>query len=332
MSGWKLKEGKLNTERISEEKYWSLFNYVFSDGSKKRNTYKFGLIKAIMDSLFGAEMVNDMLYISYTVLFEKFAANYWNLIVKYHLKQMRKDGKSELSKIEQIFYSEVVSNSIVGELEFDALEEELRKNIIMRVMNACKKYVIGALYEDMSGFLYEFSLLGTGIYVSCDAYMFMSKFKMELEKLNYYAWAKFLEQVNDDDVLCRVLDKLELATPRRKDLSIYRRILEKEFEEETCFYCGKKLKQAVHVDHFVPWSFLKEDVLWNFVLSCQTCNVKKSNRVPRVEYLCRLTARNREISIRSKNIILIEKQFGKYNERRLERMWEYAKHAGLKEW
>ena len=64
--------------------------------------------------------------------------------------------------------------------------------------------------------------------------------KAELEKLNYYSWAKFLEQVNDDNSLIRVIDKLELATPRRENLSVYREILRKEFEEDTCFYCAKK--------------------------------------------------------------------------------------------
>ena len=57
MAGWNLTEGKLNRETISEEKYWSLFNFVFSDGSSKRNTYKFGLIKSIMDSLFSTTVM-----------------------------------------------------------------------------------------------------------------------------------------------------------------------------------------------------------------------------------------------------------------------------------
>lgn len=68
----------------------------------------------------------------------------------------------------------------------------------------------------------------------------MLKYKYELEKLNYYSCARFLEQINDDNALIRVIEKLELATPKRGDLSIYRDILRKEFEENTCFYCGKK--------------------------------------------------------------------------------------------
>lgn len=58
---------------------------------------------------------------------------------------------------------------------------------------------------------------------------FMLKYKCEIENLNYYAWAKFLEKINSDNVLVRVIDKLELATPKRNNLTVYREILRKEF-------------------------------------------------------------------------------------------------------
>jgi len=54
MSGWNLKNGELNISQVSEDEYWSLFNFVFSDACMKRNTYKFGLIKSIMDNLFNS--------------------------------------------------------------------------------------------------------------------------------------------------------------------------------------------------------------------------------------------------------------------------------------
>ena len=66
----------------------------------------------------------------------------------------------------------------------------------------------------------------------------------------------------------KVLDKLDNATPRRNDLSVYQEVLYREFQEKNCFYCGKKLNNKIHVDHFIPWSFIKTDNLWNFVLAC----------------------------------------------------------------
>ncbi len=37
---------------VSEDRIWSLFNYVFSNSSRKRNTYKFGLVKSLLDNVF----------------------------------------------------------------------------------------------------------------------------------------------------------------------------------------------------------------------------------------------------------------------------------------
>ena len=45
MAGWDLKCGLITKYDLDEEYIWSLFNYVFSDECRKRNTYKFGLIK-----------------------------------------------------------------------------------------------------------------------------------------------------------------------------------------------------------------------------------------------------------------------------------------------
>lgn len=161
------------------------------------------------------------------------------------------------------------------------------------------------------------------------AYEFMLKYKPEIEQLNYYAWAKFLEKVNSDDVLVRVLGKLELATPRRTDLSIYRKILQEEFEDNTCFYCGCKLKNTSHVDHVIPWSFIKEDHLWNFVLACPSCNTRKNNKLPTKSGLSKVIVRNDQlIKIGSPKI---ELAFKGYSPDLLWRIWEYAKLSGIKE-
>lgn len=45
MAGWNLKSGPIAESNASKDKYWTLFNFVFFASSKKRNTYKFGLIK-----------------------------------------------------------------------------------------------------------------------------------------------------------------------------------------------------------------------------------------------------------------------------------------------
>ena len=102
MPGWNLREGILVTENVSDDEYWSLLNYVFSDACRKTNTYKFGLIKSIYDQIYDMYDEGTGYYISYEKLFAKFAENYWNLVNRYKLRQMSYNGKSEYSKIELI--------------------------------------------------------------------------------------------------------------------------------------------------------------------------------------------------------------------------------------
>lgn len=61
-----------------------------------------------------------------------------------------------------------------------------------------------------------------------------------------------------------------------------------EFNQTKCFYCGRELRNASGssspVDHFIPWNFVKDDKLWNFVLACPHCNSLKSNILPDRQY------------------------------------------------
>lgn len=330
MAGWNLKNGVITEYALSEDRIWSLFNYVFSDSCRKRNTYKFGLIKALLDNLFNGTPQEKGVYFFYEDLFGKFAENYWNLVVKYDLRQMRPDGKSKISKVENILKEAIKNDGVIASLEYDALDAITKENIAKIVTKECKTCVVGALYKDFDETIYEFDLSSPGLLLNHCVYEFMQKYKMEIEKLNYYSWAKFLEQVNDSAALVRVIDKLEMATPRRKDLSIYRELLYKEFEENTCFYCGRKLQRKIHVDHFIPWSFVKDDKIWNFVLSCPSCNIKKKDKVAPFEYIIRVENRNKHLIL--ENNRKIQKDFDGYNDGLLGRMWNYAKLSGLKEY
>ena len=112
---------------------------------------------------------------------------------------------------------------------------------------------------------------------------------------------------------------------RKKLLYYYRDILFREFESK-CFYCGKTVNlKHVAVDHFIPWSFIKDDNLWNFVLACPACNSRKSDKLANAEYLDILVKRNEGM--------LIE-QFPKmrnYRSVHLRKVYDWARFNGYKE-
>ncbi len=333
---WDSKSGSLSSSIISDDEYWSLFNFVFSESCHKTTTYKFALLKSILDNLLNNTPAENGQLIFYSDLFSKFAESFWNLVVKYHLHQQKPTNDGKTSKIEQIFGQAVKTNPILENLEFASIEEKTRTKLIQKVQSECKKYVLGALHEDFNKKLYGFDQNEDFITLSHNAYSFLLKYKIEIEKLNYYAWAKFLEKINEENVLFHLLAKLELSLPERSPLEIYRNILFSEFEECNCFYCGKKLSEKIHVDHFIPWSFVKEDKLWNFVLSCPQCNTKKSNILPPQNAILKVQERNRIIkSDIEKNILLpestfIKEQFKNYDENLIPRLWQYAKFSGFK--
>lgn len=352
---WNSKFGRLNFSPISDDEYWSLFNFVFSESCHKTSTYKFALLKSILDNLLNNTPGENGQLIFYSDLFAKFAESFWNLVVKYHLHQQKPTAEGKTSKIEQIFSEAVKINPILENLEFASIEENTKLKLIQKVQAECKKYVLGALYGDFGGKLYGFDQNGNFITLSQNAYEFLLKYKIELEKLNYYAWAKFLEKINEENVLFHLLSKLELSLPERTPLEIYRNILFSEFEECNCFYCGKKLSGKIHVDHFIPWSFVKEDKLWNFVLSCPECNIKKSNILPPQNTIARILERNRIIlnasdgrndskisfAANSEKIkkneneeeiaaAFIKAQFKNYDENLIPRLWQYAKFSGFR--
>ena len=105
-NGILISEEDLKKEMRSDKRQWQCPDClkinelgICTCGHVKTNTYKFGLIKSICDQIYDLYEQGTGYFLSYGKLFSKFAENYWNLVNKYHLKQMSYNGKSEYSKI-----------------------------------------------------------------------------------------------------------------------------------------------------------------------------------------------------------------------------------------
>ena len=71
MAGWNLKCGSITEYYPSDDRIWSLFNYVFSDSSRKRNTYKFGLIKSLLDNAFNGKKTDAGIFFDSVKIFSQ---------------------------------------------------------------------------------------------------------------------------------------------------------------------------------------------------------------------------------------------------------------------
>lgn len=319
MAGFDLKDGVFDNRQLTEEELWSIFSRVFSEKSRNDTSYKFGFLKAILDNLYN---VDNNLKLSFDKLFMKFTEIYWNLILKYKLRQKAKTKDNKRSYLEQIIESELGKSKIISEISFEALNDNIKVDICHKIKSKCKQNVVGALFGDTSGVFYSFSKKEEYIQLNPQVFTFLSKHKKVIEKLNYYEWAKFLEKVNNNETTQCLLNKLDYVT-KRNDLSVYRQILYDEFEEKHCFYCRKELKKnKIEVDHFIPWSFIKDDNLWNFVLTCPECNNKKRDKLAEIKYLDDLVERNRFLIENDTNMVINE--FNTYKENKLRNIYYWA--------
>ena len=323
MSGYNLTEGQYENRTLSDDEMWSAFSNLFSSHSKNSSSYKFGFLKAIMDNLYN---VDQNLTLTFDQLFGTFTEVYWNLVLKHGIRQQPIIERSNGTYLEQALSATAARYAITADVPFESISDEAKIEVCKKIKSKCKINVVGALFGDTKGLFYSFSRREEWLQINPQMYEFVCKHKLAIEKLNYYEWAKYLEKINDDSVMDHLLTKIDKSS-ERENLSIYRRILFEEFENESCFYCGKKLVndgQKVHVDHFVPRAFIKDDKMWNLVLACPSCNLQKNDKLASIIYLDKLLDRNKKIVLANEKA----KDMGTYSAQNLRAVYYWAKING----
>lgn len=286
---WDSKSGDL-IETFDNDELFDCFMNCFNSNHGKKTSYKFCLIKSILDNIFNC----SAFILSFNQLNKTFLKIYWNLICKYDLPQMSE--KNRISDVEKIIFEIKKEYNLDYNCDYDFIEYKIKSRYWDEAKDIFPKYVIGALYSDLKGKIYGFDKTKKIIYFSQKTFDFLINNKCLLEKVNYYSWIVWMETIlNRNDVEIGNLSlKLDLSS-KRQSLNEFKKKLFFH-EKETCFYCGKKIiKSSCHVDHFIPWSFVKNDNIWNLVLSCSECNLKKNNKIPNYKYLIKLIERNNKL-------------------------------------
>lgn len=319
------KNGEYKKRNVSDDELWAALSVVFSSKSVNDTSYKFGFLKAIIDNLYN---VDEDLKLTFDQLFGKFGEIYWNLVLKYGLHQKKVTKNNHISAIEHVLQDAAEKHHITEHIPYESLTDSMMIEISMKVKKNCKNHVVGALFGDTQELFYSFSVKEEWIQINPRMYAFICKHKVLIEKANYYEWAKFLEKVNDEELTTRLLGKIDESS-KRSNLACYRKILYDEFESNRCFYCNKPLKEGkIEVDHFIPWSFIKDDKLWNLVLSCRRCNGNKKAKLPNVYYLTKIVDRNKTL------LIDVHKpEMKNYRANKLLEIYDWAKVNGYEdEW
>lgn len=314
--GCDLKIAEYKDDYLTEKDLWR-YTQQFLLHAKHTATYKFILMKALLESLPELDESGkiDFLNVTYHV-----AKIYWNLVIKFGLYQMNAKGKH--SKLELTLLELQQKYHIPQDWNFDKLSADVQQEIIQKVNAAFKRYVYGSFYSSFNGTIYSFNRKEGWLQLNPPYIVFFERYKTILLNVTNYRLAVFLEKYNEPERVVNILNKVELVS-MRQSLAEFAQLLQ-AYGEECCFYC-KKTRSKLHVDHFVPWSYVQNDILWNFVLACPSCNSSKSNKLADSLFLEKLVERNNEWRAFEK--------MESYREVKLVTMYEYAQQNGfLGEW
>jgi len=284
-----------------------LFINIVSKGAKT-NTYKFALAKFLLDYSKSQKLKESNYQINYNEIAVKFLEYYWFQECKYKFKQdFNKDKMPKIIHIIQKYCgTEYISESFE---KYFKDKESIKLQMIEEIEKKCFNDVIPRFQpKDKNDYYQHFhKSVKSGNYSSSEkSYIILSKealscFKQEYEilsKILVLEWAKFLEKTNFTPKLISKIERMK--DPKRNSLIKFRTML-MEMNKE-CFYCGTMLEQEnIHIDHFIPWSYIYEDEIWNLVPSCSRCNLIKSDSLPPKNCLIKIEYRNKTYQLRKEN-------------------------------
>ncbi|WP_444685272.1 HNH endonuclease domain-containing protein [Alkalicoccus luteus] len=309
---YKLREGELKHAYITDEEIWRIFSRVMSTKSTKSSTYKFVLFKSLIENLYN---VNDQLEVNYDQLAYSFAKMFWNMVVGNGITQHNTGANA---KAATIILDYQAAHATPSGWKFDKVPDANQVEIVHKVKQAMKTNVFGALFGDTEETFYEFSHQHEKLRFHPNVYTFLLKYQLLLVQLTNFHLARMIEKLNGtaSGLLLKVED-----LSKRENLKPFEKIL-LHYMDASCFYCGKDVstgKRSTHVDHFIPWSFVQSDQVWNLVLSCQTCNSSKSDKLAKPYYLDKLLDRNEALQGQAEIA-----DFDVYAPAKLRQMYQYS--------
>lgn len=315
----------MNFPEISDNEFQrSLMNIL--DLSSKDNTYKFAFMRFLLDYC----NENSETHVEFSTIAKYFFKYYWLQECKSKFKQAPQiEKKPEIIKIiqkefDKPFYPQTFDKiSKENPQKLKKCVEKIVKLGFHNVTWRFQRLKTGVSVEEKKIFFdYRISKvdsqnrkwidLDAGIDINPKAMEFFKKYNTVLRKAVNLEWARFLEKLNLG--VPRLIQKVEGEIIPRTALGKYRKALEPYFKN--CYYCNTPLiKNQTHVEHVIPFDYIAEDNIWNFILACQKCNCTKLGSLPPKKFLDELINRNKnyrdKIPMIDKSLTLLGENYEK---------------------
>lgn len=256
-------------------------------------TYKYALILALAElSVEKTIGPAEALALPLRELSERFISLYWRQAAPFAngalLSQNTGRQASAVSKLAEFRVNAPTLASARAHPQWSTLITDIGRLLV--AMPLWKLQRVGA---DRLDFLYEERLVD-GAIVLCPgvAGCFQRQFTI-VQALVQMAWITFVQKLPPNRALLGSTGDLAefLFGAERAGL---RAIVDglSNLQEGACFYCSKAMREAVAVDHFIPWSRYPRDLGHNLVLVHASCNQHKRDMLAAPAHLERWIDRN----------------------------------------
>ena len=300
------------------------FIHVLTHG-KKNNTYKFAFARFLLDysnsknneDLEKLDEKNESTNVTYDEIAKYFLEYYWHQ--EFHSKirqnhhidslplvitEMRKEFIEYVPEDKEPNENRYIGKSFkkIKELEPDKIaitEKRIAQKCFDQVVPKFQNRVEGNRVKQKQTFYVPFEK-EKRIEIKPKAQLFFKQHYTILLKSVILEWAKWSEKINKNT--SKLISKIETEDNPRTSLKKYEKLLTPYFKN--CFYCKEPLSKfdKIHVDHFIPRVYIREDDIWNFVLACPPCNCKKSGSLAPEKYLDAIIKRNHEFKTKIKGL------------------------------
>ena len=110
-----------------------------------------------------------------------------------------------------------------------------------------------------------------------------------LRPLIHRQWVAMVARINRDVVEDARLEEFMFGAERIPTERVRGPL--RELQDNSCFYCGRKLRGSAEVDHFVPWSRYPDNSIENLVVTDPGCNSAKRDFLAAAEHAARWAQR-----------------------------------------
>ncbi len=256
-------------------------------------TYKFALLIALIDvAIERGDDSGDALDVPLDCISEKFIELYWGHTREFRGAVLRQNTGANIAVLGRIERLQARTMSLA-----DARRMRHWRAAVGDVARIVKAMPLMRLQLLRGGlrdpFLYDEEVVDGAIRLKPGVVYCLRRFSTLLGSLARSGWLREVRDNPKNAYAMGATQSLEtfLFGDERVPLGKVREVL-MPLQGGRCFYCGGRLNDDAHVDHFIPWALYPSNLGHNFVLADRACNTDKSDLLADVPHLGHWRARN----------------------------------------